>query len=140
MPSCPLGNQNEPGKFLVDDEKIFYFDGFIPHGIKTTCVSLSFLILYFFIKYTNFYFRKTFFDKIEEDIHYPPSIQLDNEFFYDVPFSISDGKIIITSYYLNFTLFCFEKNRWTESVVEFPGPQLNGTEQLVTVKNLETER
>ena len=30
MPSCPLGNQNEPGNFLVDDEKIFYFDGLFP--------------------------------------------------------------------------------------------------------------
>ena len=104
-----------------------------------------FNFIFFLIKLTNFYFRKTFFDKIEEDIHYPPLLQHiayynRNKWLYDVPFSISDGKIIMTSYYLNFTLFCFEKVRWTESVVEFPGPKLNGTEQLVTVKNLETER
>ena len=100
--------------------------------------------------------RKTFFDRVEENIQYP---RLFVRAFVNwselveswTPYqpglsavSVANGKIITTSQSTNFTLFSLEDNEWTESVVEFPGDFSNFAfefrEQLLTVRSLEFKR
>ena len=88
---------------------------------------------------SNSFFRKTFFDHIDEEISYPGSLRAD--FISTV--SVSDNRIITTNRQANFTLFWFEVDYWTESVVSSvleSGALSFGSEQLVTIRNPETER
>ena len=87
----------------------------------------------------NSFFRKTFFDRIDEEISYPTSLRAD--FISTV--SVSDNRIITTHERANFNLFWLEVDDWTESVVSpvlESGYQGFGSEQLVTVRNPKTER
>ena len=87
----------------------------------------------------NSFFRKTFFDHIDEEISYPGSLRAD--FISTV--SVSDSRIITTNRRANFNLFWLGVDYWTESVVS---PVLESgslsfeSEQLVTIRNPETER
>ena len=99
--------------------------------------------------------RKTFFDRIEENIQYPRLLvrafvmrsELIKRDLEPPPslsaVSVANGKIILTSQSTKFTLFSLGDNDWTESFVEFPGnfsmfPMYK--EQLLTVRSQESKR
>ena len=99
--------------------------------------------------------RKTFFDRIEENIQYPRLLvrafvmrsELIKRDLEPPPslsaVSVANGKIILTSQSTKFTLFSLGDNDWTESFVEFPGnfsmfPLYK--EQLLTVRSQESKR
>ena len=85
------------------------------------------------------FFRKTFFDRIDEEISYPRSLHAD--FISTV--SVSDNRIITTNRRANFNLFWLEVDYWTESNVSSvleSGYLGFESEQLVTIRNPETER
>ena len=91
----------------------------------------------------NSFFRKTFFDRIDEEISYPRILKAD--FISTV--SVSDNRIITTHERANFNLFWLGVDDWKESVVksvlEFkqePGYLGFESEQLVTIRKQETER
>lgn len=84
-------------------------------------------------------FRKTFFDVIDENIQYPPSLDSDRI----SAVSLADSKIIATSKSTNFSLFLHEKDSWFESIVELQEEIFSLdvlSEQLITVRNAEPER
>ena len=56
--------------------------------------------------------------------------------------SVANKKIITTSHEANFSLYWFEGDRWTKTFVEFPDqlPEWHIREELITIKNLKTER
>ena len=56
--------------------------------------------------------------------------------------SVANKKLITTSQEANYSLFWCEGYHWTETFVEFPDriPEWHIREELVTIKNLKTER
>ena len=95
-----------------------------------------------------FNFSKTFFDQIDEDLEYPSSyMDLHRELgisFDTAVMSLADNKLISRFDLVNSnSLFWLEEDGWTENFVEYPEkyiPFRSCTSQLLTVKNLKTER
>ena len=91
--------------------------------IETQSPNISLLI---------FTLRQTFFDLIDENIEYPRSINSD----IITAVSQANDKIITTSKWTDFSLFSYEEDGWTESVIEFSDDFSNldsSSEQLLTV-------
>ena len=91
------------------------------------------------LKLKNFYFSKTFFDLIDEDIEYPHKFNSGIV----TAVSLANDQIITTSKWTNFSLFSYKIVDWTESVIEFREDISNSyisSEQLLTVRHRESGR
>ena len=88
-----------------------------------------------------FYFRKTFFDTIDDFFQYPaeyPGRNLGEKY---PAISAANTKLITTWSGANYSLYWFDDDDWTVTFVEFPERIFSNDDvELVTVKTFDSDR